>query len=438
MQALSSNIKGLQSTIQGRNADIYGVAVDNGLNLSLYGNRTALFKAYAAQIDSRLANVTANVFQTPTLTLGGNKNSGTYGAAIVLAGSLRDGQTGIRNSPVAVLIDNATVATVGTNANGSFAYQLKISTIAPGTHVASATFAPANAPYNPAQSATLKFTVAKSPVTNTLSFLSSGIALGSDLQAQGQLMTPNGPVTNATVALNVGGTDIAQTQTDQNGAYAFSVPASGFYLPALLNGTTAYTVFEPSGQPLDRTTSAAGHIPADVTAAYGGIAGVTLVVLLGIFLYSRRYGRRAPSVEAAPAPAEAPATGGRAARPAAPAPPIAATPEPIKDWYATRDQARQAFRRGDDELATRTLLDGAIASLSTTAGVRLAAHMTHWEKFWVVKAALPDVSAPLRELTTAYELANYGDRSFTQSQRDAALSAYDSLRSHVKSPEGRP
>ena len=64
--------------------------------------------------------------------------------------------------------------------------------------------------------------------------------------------------------------------------------------------------------------------------------------------------------------------------------------------------------------------------------------MTHLEKFWAIKAALPDVSAPLRELTTAYELANYGDRSFTQSQRDAALSAYDSLHSHVKSSEGRP
>jgi hypothetical protein len=79
-----------------------------------------------------------------------------------------------------------------------------------------------------------------------------------------------------------------------------------------------------------------------------------------------------------------------------------------------------------------------VASLSATAHVRIAAQMTHSEKSWAIQAALPDASAPLRELTTAYELANYGGRSFTQARRDAALSAYDSLRRHVKSPEGRP
>jgi hypothetical protein len=440
MQTLNATLKGLQSTIEGRNADIYGAAVNNGLNLSQYGNSTALFTAYATQVDSRLANVTTNVFSTPTLTLRENTGHGTYGAAIVLAGSLLNGQTGIRNSPVAVLVDNATVATVRTNANGSFAYPLTINTIAPGTHVASATFAPAKAPYNPAQSAPLNFTVAKSPVTNTLSFLSSGIALGSDLQAQGQLMTPNGPVTNATVALNVGGTDIAQTQTDQNGTYAFSVPASGLYLPALFNPTTAYTVFEPSGQPLGRTVSAAAQISADATAVYGIIVAFTLIALFGIVLYSRGYGRRAPSAKAAPA--EAPPREERPARPVArpetAAPPEAAELEPAIDWNAARDRARDAFGQGDDELATTTLFDAAVASLSATAHVRIAAQMTHSEKSWAIQAALPDASAPLRELTTAYELANYGGRSFTQARRDAALSAYDSLRRHVKSPEGRP
>ena len=152
MQTLNATLTGLHSTIEGRNADIYGAAVNNGLNLAQYGNSTALFTAYATQVDSRLANVTTNVFSTPTLTLRENTGHGTYGNAIVLAGGLLNGQTGIRNSPVAVLVDNATVATVRTNANGSFAYPLTINTIAPGTHVASATFAPANAPYNPAHS----------------------------------------------------------------------------------------------------------------------------------------------------------------------------------------------------------------------------------------------------------------------------------------------
>lgn len=95
MKALSGTLDGLVSTINGRNADIYGVAVDNGLNLSLYGNRAALYKAYTTQVDSRLSNVTASVFQTPTLTLNGTKGSVVYADSFVLAGSLQGSQTGL-------------------------------------------------------------------------------------------------------------------------------------------------------------------------------------------------------------------------------------------------------------------------------------------------------------------------------------------------------
>jgi len=440
MKGLSATLKGLQSTIEGRNADVYGIAVNNGLDLSQYGNSTALFNAYTKQVDSRLANVTTSVFRTPTLTLAGNTNSVTYADALVLAGSLKDNQTGVTNGSVELHVDNTTVATVPTNATGSYAYRLVIGTTASGTHLAFATYAPVNAPYNPAQSPKLNFSVEKVPVTNTLSFLSGSIALGNDLEARGQLTTQNGPVTNATVALAVGGTDVAHTQTDQNGTYAFSVPATGYYLPSVLSGTTVYTVFDPSGQPLDRTVSATMHIPADLTGAYGIIAAVTLAALLGIFLYSRGFGRRAPSVGPGEAIPTAPAAAieGRATRPVPPSPAPAAKAEPVIDWNAARDRARDAFGQGDDELATTTLFDAAVASLSATAHVRIAAQMTHSEKSWALQAALPDASAPLRELTIAYELVNYGGRSLTQVQRDAALSTFESLRGHVKSAEERP
>ena len=62
--------------------------------------------------------------------------------------------------------------------------------------------------------------------------------------------------------------------------------------------------------------------------------------------------------------------------------------------------------------------------------------MTHSEKSLALQAALPYAIIPLRELTIAYELVNYGGRSLTQVQRDAALSAFESLRGHVK--EERP
>ena len=441
MGALNATLKGLQSTIEGRNADIYGVAVDNGLNLSQNGNSTALFKAYATQTDSRLANVTAVVFQTPTLTLAGSKNNATYGDAIVLAGSLRNIETAtaVNNSSVDVQVDGATVATVSTNATGSYAYRLPIRTIAPGKHVAAVKYDPVNVPYNPAQSPSLNFSVAKSPVTNTLSFLSGSIALGSDLQARGRLTTPNGPVTNATVMFTMGDKDVAQTQTDQNGTYSFSAPTTGNYFPAVFGGTTAYTVFDPNGQPLDRTVSATALIPADLTAVYGIIAAITLAVVLSFLLYFRWYARRAPSAK--PVEAKAPPARVRPAEPETvqaptPVPLAVARPEQVIDWNAVREQARGAFIRGDDEAATITLFDAAVGALSASANVRLAAHMTHWEKFWALQAAKPDASAPLRELTTAYELINYGDRSLTQEQRDAAIRAFESVRGLAKSAEG--
>ena len=119
-----------------------------------------------------------------------------------------------------------------------------------------------------------------------------------------------------------------------------------------------------------------------------------------------------------------------------PSPAPAAKAEPVIDWNAARDQARDAFAKEDDELATITLFDAVVASLSATANVSIAAQMTHSEKSWALQAALPDASAPLRELTMAYEFVNYGGRSLTQAQRDAALSAFESLRHHVK--EERP
>ena len=235
MKALSGTLDGLVSTINGRNADIYGIAVDNGLNLSQYGNRTALYKAYTTQVDNRLANVTASVFQTPTLTLNGTKGSVVYGDSFVLAGSLQSNLTGVKNGSVELHVDNATVATAPTNATGAYAYKYTINTTAPGKHVVFAKYVPGDVPYNGAQSQTLNFSVAKAPVTNTLSMLSSSVALGNTLKAQGQLTTSNGPVSNATVTLIAGDTNVAKTQTDQNGTYLFSVPATGYYLGSVLN-----------------------------------------------------------------------------------------------------------------------------------------------------------------------------------------------------------
>jgi hypothetical protein len=438
MQALGNTLTGLGGTINGQNADIYAIAVQNGLDLALYGNATALSNAYAAQVNSRVANVTGVVFVTPTLTLAESANNATYGDTLVLAGGLKSNQTGVSNGTVEVHVDNLTVASVPTTGNGSYAYQLPILTIPAGAHVASVGYTPVDAPYKPAQSAPVNFSVAASPVNNTLSFLSSSIALGSNVQARGTLTSTSGPVASGTVVLSIGGSNVASAQTDQNGSYSFSVSSLPLYLSAVPGGVTAYTVFDPSGQPLASASSAAASVPADLTGLFGIIAGLVLAALLIIFLYRGGYLRRTPvEQEEVAAPVLQPA---REARPIVVPVPVARAveaPQQVSDWDKVLSEAREAFERADDENATKALFEAAVTSLAVAAHVRIAAYMTHWEKSWAVAAAFSDADTrrALRELTMAYELANFGDRTLTESQREAALSAFALLRSHVSGAE---
>ncbi|MGA3198625.1 MAG: DUF4129 domain-containing protein [Halobacteriota archaeon] len=434
MQALDNALTGLPGTINGQNADIYTVAVQNGLDFAPYGNATALLNAYAAQVNGRAANVTGAVFVTPILTLTESANNATYGDTLALSGGLKSNQTGVSNVTVDVHVDNRTIATVSTVANGSYAYQLPILTIPAGVHVASVGYTPVDAPYKPAQSAPVNFSVAASPVNNTLSFLSPSIALGSNVQARGTLTTATGPVANGTVVLSLGGSNVASAQTDQNGSYSFSVSSLPFYVSAVPGGVTAYTVFDPSGQPLASAASAAVSVPADLTGLFGIIAGLVLAALLIVIPYRGGYLRRAPvEKEGAAAPVLPPAKEVRPIVVPVPLARVAEAAQQVSNWDEVLGEAREAFERADDENATKALFEAAVASLAVVAHVPIAAHMTHTEKSWAVAAALRDEDTrnALRQLTMAYELANFGDRTLTESQREAALSAFASLRSHV-------
>jgi len=438
MKALGDALTGLGGTINGQNADIYAIAAQNGLKLEQYGNATALLNAYAAQVNGRVANVTAVVFVTPTLTLTESANNAIYGDTLVLAGGLQGNQSGVSNGTVDLDVDNRVAASMTTAANGSFAYKLPILTIAPGAHVAFARYTPVDAPYKPAQSAPINFSVAASPVSNTLSFLSPSIALGSNVQARGTLTTATGPVANATVMFSVGGRNVTSARTDQNGSYSFSVPSLPLYMSALSGGVTAYTVFDPSGQPLRSAMSSVARVPADLTGLFGIIIGFLLAALLVVFLYRGGYLRRAPVAKGeVTAPVVQPA---REARPIVVVVPLArapGAPQRISDWDEVLGEAREAFARADDENATKALFEAAVTSLAVVAHIRIAAHMTHWEKSWAVVAAFSDADTrlALRQLTMSYELANFGDRTFADAQREALLSAFASLRRHVSGAE---
>jgi len=438
MKALGDVLIGLGGTINGQNADIYAIAVQNGLKIAQYGNATALLNAYVAQVNGSVVNVTAVVFVSPTLTLTESANNAIYGDTLELAGSIESNQTGVSNGTVDLHVDNRIAGSVTTTANGSYAYQLPIIDVPSGAHVAWAQYTPVNAPYKPAHSAVVNFSVAASPVNNTLSFLSPSIALGRNVQARGTLTTATGPVANATVMLSIGGRNVTSARTDQNGSYSFSVSSRPLYMSALSGGVTAYTVFDPSGQPLMRAASASARVPVDLTGLFGIIAGLALAALLIVFLYRGGYLRRAPvEKEEVAAPVLQPA---RETRPTVVVVPLARAPEApqrISDWDEVIGEAREAFARADDENATKALFEAAVTSLAVVAHVRIAAHMTHWEKNWAVTAAFRDADTrlALRQLTMAYELANFGDRTFADSQREAALSAFASLRGHVSGAE---
>jgi hypothetical protein len=57
---------------------------------------------------------------------------------------------------------------------------------------------------------------------------------------------------------------------------------------------------------------------------------------------------------------------------------------------------------------------------------------THWEKYYAIEAAVPDVQAPLRTLTLVYERANYAGKALTDEQRNAALEAFRAIKAHVE------
>jgi hypothetical protein len=95
-------------------------------------------------------------------------------------------------------------------------------------------------------------------------------------------------------------------------------------------------------------------------------------------------------------------------------------------------QARDFFEQGNDRQAVNALYNAALTALATTHEVKIAPSATHWEKYYAVAAAVPDVQAPLRTLTVVYERANYAGKTLTDEQRNAALEAFRAIQAHVE------
>ena len=321
-------------------------------------------------------------------------------------------------------------------------------------------------------------------VSNNVRVLSDSVSLGSRLYVAGVVSTPKGPLASVPVALHMGGITVARTQTNESGAYVFSLPVGVNCVPAVLSGSVnVYTVAEPGDPAFPAATSAVASLPVSQAPAYFIIAVVTGAVVLGIYLYfwprssrrvkgrpaatrkrfpslTRAASRRQEGAEAPPQPAP-PTKPPRAAElteeaferwtrrhalrqneriEAATQPALEPEPAPELPLKPTGDaaavkEAFDLFERGDDRQAIGVLYDAAFASLATRATVTLPPHMTHWERYGALEAAVPEVREPLRTLTVAFERTHYGRKSLTEEQQNAAIAAFQSISALAKPVE---
>jgi hypothetical protein len=328
-------------------------------------------------------------------------------------------------------------------------------------------------------------------VTNNVTVAPGSISLGSTVQATGTVTVGTTPLANAAVSLHMGDVILASVQTNGNGQYSFTAPVGVYYFPAAFsNGATIYTVAEPGNASLPSAPSAVTTVSVDSLPLYLIIAAVTVVILIVLYVIARRMrgqavlplGRRhakpveqttsgpavaplpeasaqneqelaglTPAADAAAevsppeAPELAPAVPAERASPLVDEEPQAEEPQPSESEEAPPEsvaetgvlkQARDFFEHGNDRQAVNALYDAALTSLATTHEVKIASSMTHWEKYYAVEAAVPDVQAPLRTLTLVYERANYAGKALTDEQRNAALEGFRAIKAHVEAVKG--
>jgi hypothetical protein len=323
---------------------------------------------------------------------------------------------------------------------------------------------------------------ANTTVTNNVSVNPVSISLGSTLKAAGKVTAGGKPMANASVALHMGDIKLAYAQTNANGDYSFDVPVGVNYFPAAFSaGASVYTVVEPRNASFVSTPSAVTTVPVDLLPLYLIIAVITGAILVGLYLYTRRmrgkevFGSlvkwRAKRAAEARAQAESQLSqarplgqgqaivsetspGGTTAKeaplePALPAenasplvdktqrdvamqPPEPQMPESVAEIGVLK-QAHDFFERGNDRQAVNMLYDAAIIDVATTHEVTIASHATHWEQYYTIKAALPEIQEPLLKLTDIYELANYSGRALTEEQRNAAVDAFRAIKAHLES-----
>jgi hypothetical protein len=302
---------------------------------------------------------------------------------------------------------------------------------------------------------------AATPVENDLTVTTKSITLGSTIGATGNVRTADGPLAGATVELHLGDIVLARTQTDANGNYAFSVPVGMYYVPAAaVGGATVYTLVQPLNASFVTTASGVTDVPVDAVPLYLAIAVLTGAIVIILYFYVRRmYGerffgplrrkraklwagksvpllRRIYDRASLGLPKRAKPSSGlpKRAKPAAAQQSI----EPSVPHSAATTELPQLsnyLEHVDERGTINELFDAAVNDLVATHEVAMPARATHWEKYYAIEAAVPEVKAAMHTLTVAW-CTNYKGKRLNNRQRDAVIEAFRTIQAHVKSVKG--
>jgi hypothetical protein len=430
LQRISSRLNSLKSTTEARNKDIYQNALANGLDAAKVSAISAVLDTSINQIISQVSNATNAVFKDVHTTLAADRGNGTYLDVIRFTGRVQVGSTGLPNSSVALAMDNASVATIVTDATGNYDYAYTIEHVPTGMHTVVASAEVPTIPLTLSNSSELSVDVTAATVTNTVTSTSGKTSLLSGYTVKGMLTAEDKPLKNVPLSLFVDDHVVARTDTDSEGKYTFTYSVG---IPEYFTATTirpsnhsAYTLFEPGDFPLNSAKSDLYAMVVDSTESYAVLIGAIVVALVPAFAYLRV---RAMPREAADvtSTARVEESSYRDYDTLELLPPEALEqerierPEAISGIDDVITGAGDAAEAGNFNGAVITVYAGALRALSETGKVVITPDMTHWEALSAIELGIPEVSTHMHTLTYLFEIASYSGKPTAREHVTVAL-----------------
>jgi hypothetical protein len=93
------------------------------------------------------------------------------------------------------------------------------------------------------------------------------------------------------------------------------------------------------------------------------------------------------------------------------------------------------FKQDDQRRTVNELFDAAVNDLTATHELTLPSRATHWEKYHMIEAAVPEVKEAMRTLTVAW-CTNYRGKRLNDRQQNAVIDAFSTIQAHVRYAQG--